>query len=142
MIRLRISVFLPICSLALHALDSRGSITGQAADVRGAIVPRVKVGGIMLQIRPYVNSVTANIRVDGPPGGSELTLDGAPNTSTSGGTQKGAAVNVTTRGGGNQIRGSAGGVGPRGSSRTNSPTISACTVSGGRRRTGVSAARL
>jgi Carboxypeptidase regulatory-like domain len=46
----------------------------------------------MLQIRPYDNSVTANIRVDGAPGGSEFTLDGAPNTSTSRGTQKGAVV--------------------------------------------------
>src|SRR5258708_2981380 len=49
-------------------------------------------GANMLQIRPYDNSVTANIRVDGAPGGSEFTLDGAPNTSTTRGIQKGAVV--------------------------------------------------
>ena len=52
----------------------------------------VFTGANMLQIRPYDNSVTANIRVDGAPGGSEFTIDGAPNTSTSRGTQKGAVV--------------------------------------------------
>lgn len=52
----------------------------------------VFTGANMLQIRPYDNSVTANIRVDGAPGGSEFTLDGAPNTATSRGTQKGAVV--------------------------------------------------
>jgi hypothetical protein len=46
----------------------------------------------MLQIRPYDNGVVANIRVDGAPGGSEFTLDGAPNTATSRGVEKGAVV--------------------------------------------------
>jgi hypothetical protein len=46
----------------------------------------------MLQIRPFDNSVVANIRVDGAPGGSEFTLDGAPNTATTRGVQKGLQV--------------------------------------------------
>ncbi|HJZ99700.1 MAG TPA: carboxypeptidase-like regulatory domain-containing protein, partial [Candidatus Solibacter sp.] len=46
----------------------------------------------MLQIRPFDNSVVANIRVDGAPGGSEFTLDGAPNTGTTRGVQKGSQV--------------------------------------------------
>jgi hypothetical protein len=52
----------------------------------------VFTGANLLQIRPYDNSVTANIRVDGAPGGSEFTLDGAPNTATSRGVQKGLQV--------------------------------------------------
>ncbi len=52
----------------------------------------VFTGANMLQIRPYDNSVTANIRVDGAPGGSEFAIDGSPNTSTTRGVQKGAVV--------------------------------------------------
>ncbi|MCU1238121.1 MAG: Outer rane receptor for ferrienterochelin and colicin [Candidatus Solibacter sp.] len=52
----------------------------------------VFTGANMLQIRPYDNSVTANIRVDGAPGGSEFSIDGSPNTATTRGTQKGAVV--------------------------------------------------
>ena len=52
----------------------------------------VFTGANMLQIRPYDNSVTANIRVDGAPGGSEFAIDGAPNTATTRGVQKGAVV--------------------------------------------------
>ncbi|MGI8742511.1 MAG: carboxypeptidase regulatory-like domain-containing protein [Bryobacteraceae bacterium] len=52
----------------------------------------VFTGANMLQIRPFDNSVTSNIRVDGAPGGSEFTLDGAPNTATSRGVQKGSQV--------------------------------------------------
>lgn len=52
----------------------------------------VFTGANMLQIRPYDNSVTANIRVDGAPGGSEFTIDGAPNTASSRGVQKGSIV--------------------------------------------------
>jgi hypothetical protein len=52
----------------------------------------VFTGANLLQIRPYDNSVVANIRVDGAPGGSEFTLDGAPNTATSRGVQKGEQV--------------------------------------------------
>ena len=46
----------------------------------------------MLQVRPFDNSVVANIRVAGAPGGSEFTLDGAPNTATTRGVQKGFQV--------------------------------------------------
>lgn len=46
----------------------------------------------MLQIRPYDNSVTANMRADGAPGGNEFALDGAPNTATTRGIQKGWVV--------------------------------------------------
>jgi hypothetical protein len=46
----------------------------------------------MLQIRPYDNSVVANIRVDGAPGGNAFTLDGAPNDADSRGLQKGMNV--------------------------------------------------
>jgi len=52
----------------------------------------VFTGANLLQIRPYDNSVTANIRVDGAPGGSEFSLDGSPNTATSRGVQKGMQV--------------------------------------------------
>jgi len=52
----------------------------------------VFTGANMLQIRPFDNSVVANIRVDGAPGGSEFTLDGAPNTATTRGVQKGLQV--------------------------------------------------
>jgi hypothetical protein len=49
-------------------------------------------GSDQTTMRPYDNSVTANIRTDGLPGGNEFTLDGAPNTATSRGTEKGLTV--------------------------------------------------
>ena len=46
----------------------------------------------MNSLRPYDDSGTSSIRVSGAPGGNSFTLDGAPNTGTNRGTQKGSNV--------------------------------------------------